>query len=341
MTLIVTEGEIAQVLDISSMSHAVDLIDEAYRRKAEGLATLHLRQTIQYPPDTGYYTDSAIRLLPGFLPSMGSAAMRVYPLSHTAPVEDSGPRVLDYVMGQEVLLYYRYDRSMELAAIMADKLIMNLRTAAPTGVATRYMAREDSRVLGVIGAGRHAPWQAAAVCAVRPIEEVRIFSPTAGNRERVARELSTAVHAEVLPVGSARDAVEGADVVVTVTNANAPVIDGEWLADGAHVNVIARGEVDQGTVKRSGLICCSWARQIIEDVPGFSPIPDMLAGGEIDAQDLHDLELAVVGEVGRRDDHEITLFLSQGVGLWDAAVAPWVFAEVSSAGLGIDVDLGT
>ena len=340
LTLVATEADVAAVLGPADMGEVVDVIEAAYREKAAGRATLHPRQTIQYPPEDGYYTDSALRILSGFLPELDSAALRIYPISHDQPVTETGPRVLDYTMKQELLVYYRYGRKMELAGIIADHLIMNARTAAPTGVASRVLGRPESRVHGVIGSGRHAPWQIRAVSSVLPIEEVRIFSRTPANRARLAALLDEELDSEVVAVDSAEEAVSGADVVTTVTNANSPVIDGNWLAPGTHVNIIARGEVDERTVERADGVWCSWREQILRDVPDFRPIPQMISAGKLDEEEVYDLDSAVVGETGRKNADEITLFLSQGVGIWDAAVASWIFRRLVEAGRGAWLDFG-
>lgn len=341
MTLLVTEADVQQVLDFSQMGELLDVFQELYEQAARGEVTRHLRQTVQYPPDSGYYTDSALRMLPGIAPDWGSAALRIYPTSHVEPIEADGPRVLDYVMGQELLLMYDYGDHMALSAILSDRQIMNARTAAPTGVATRFHAREDSTTLAVIGSGRHAPWQVEAVLAARPrIEEIRVFSPTRANRERLARSLDARCSQSATAVDSAREAVDQADVVITVTNANQPVIDVSWLRAGAHVNVIARGEVDAGTVLQASVVSCSWVEQILGDVPGFRPISDLLEDGRLVRGDVYDLADVVSGAVaGRGGPDELTVFLSQGVGIWDAAIARWVLDRIEAAGLGKPLDL--
>lgn len=342
MTLLITEKEVERCVSVADMPRAIDLIEDAYRHKAQGHASLHARMTMQYPTDTGYYTDSAVRQLSGILPDMDSAALRIYPISHGVSAQtDIGGRI-DYSIGQEVVLYYRYNNSMELAAIMADYRMMNLRTAAPTGVATRWLAREDSAVLGVLGSGRHAQWQIAAVCAVRPIEEVRIFSPTRANRERLSSSLDAELPQMVRSVGSPREAVRDADVVVTVTNANRPVIDCEWLAPGTHVNVVARGEIDSATVLRAKYIACSWRDQILHDTPDFNPVSQLVRTGEIEEEWFRDLDEVIEnrGE-GRRTPADLTLFLSQGVGIWDAALAPWVYGIAREKGLGLVIDFSS
>lgn len=342
MPLFLTETDVRSLVGWDDMPEAVAIIERAYREKAANRATCFPRATVQYPPDEGYYRDVTIRILPGIVPALDSAALRVYANHHPAPVSEQGPRVLDFTMGEELLLYWRYGEGMRLAAIMSDWWLMNIRTAAPTGVATRVQARPDARVLGVIGAGRHAPWQAQAVCSVRPIREVRFYSPTAERCQATARELEGRLIGApaVRAVDSARAAVEGADVVVTVTSANRPVIDGAWLAPGTHVNVISRGEIDEATVLRAASISCSWREQILHDTPDFRPVPQLIARGAVPAERFRDLFEFVVapGQArGARDD--VTLFLSQGVGLWDAALGGWVYDRATARGAGRPLSL--
>jgi ornithine cyclodeaminase/alanine dehydrogenase-like protein (mu-crystallin family) len=339
--LVLTEDDVAAAVGLDDMAAAVDVIERAYRQKARGEASLARRLTVEYPPGQGYYSDAALRALVGIVPEMDAAAMRIYPVSHSARVEYDGPRALDYTMGEEAVLYYRYSRQMELAALMAGYHFQNVRTAAPTGVATRWLAREDSEVLGVVGAGRHALWQAAAVCAVRPIREVRVYSPTADHRAAVARGLRERLGVDAGAADSAQAAVSGADVVITVTNANRPVISAEWLDDGTHVNVIARGEIDRATVLRASRRFCSWREQILNDTPGFLPISEMVAANELDPETVRDLDEVIAGSrPGRESDAELTLFLSQGVGIWDAAIAAWTYERAVERDLGSELHLG-
>lgn len=342
--LLLREEEVERLLGVEQMPAAIDLVERVYRQKASGRSSRHPRVTVEFPPGRGYYTDSAIRILPGILPDLGAAALRVYSVFHQDRVAEEGPRILDYTMGTEVILFYAYRPHLDLAAIMSDYRIMNVRTAAPTGLATQLLARPASRVLGVIGAGRHAPWQIAAIRSVRPIEEVRIFSRTAESRQALARTLGSEPGADSLQVravDSAREAVAGADVVLTVTSANAPVIDGGWLEPGTHVNVIARGEADVETVRRAALVTCSDRQQILEDTPAFRPVPEVLEKGIRRAEEFEDLDQVLVHPPGflGKERTEVTLFLSQGVGLWDAALAGWVYEQATSRGLGTWLEL--
>ncbi len=340
--LIISEDEVRQLISLADQGTAVDLVERAYLLKKKGEATLHPRQSVMYPPENGYYTDSVIRLLMGIIPDMDSAAMRIYANFHPNKAEidpGSGPRVLDFTMRDEVLFYWRYQKNMELAAIMADYTIANIRTAAPSGVATRWMAPPDAKVFGCIGAGRHAPWQIAAACAVRQFDTVKIFSPTRANREACARTVAPFVKADVVVVDSAEAAVAGSDVVTTVTNANKPVINAEWIKPGAHVNIMSRGECDEATILKADHIGCSWREQILRDRPDFMPVPQLVRRGAISEDRFFDVDHYISPEwPAARAGSKLTLFLSQGVGLWDAATAAWVYQRAVEKGLGTEIN---
>jgi ornithine cyclodeaminase/alanine dehydrogenase-like protein (mu-crystallin family) len=144
----------------------------------------------------------------------------------------------------------------------------------------------------------------------------------------------------VRAVDSARAAVEDADIVITVTNANTPVLDGAWLRPGTHVNVIARGESDETTILRAGRIACSWREQILRDTPDFRPVPQLIQRGAVPESAFLDLYDVVVDPALRRPGPEtITAFLSQGVGLWDAALGGWVYERAIARKVGQELSL--
>jgi alanine dehydrogenase len=334
--LFLKESEVHQVLDVKDMPEMVELIDQVYRQKAAKQASEHKRVTVDYPPNEGYYSDLAIRSLFGILPEMNASAVRVYSTYHKNKVTEQGPRKLDYTAASEVLLLFRCRPVHEIIAIMSQYRLMYVRTGAPTGVATRYMSRKDSRILGVVGAGHLAIWQIAAAAAVRSFEVVRVYSPTPEKREAIARRASEELGLNCRAVSSAKEAVTDADVVITVTNSNRPVIDAAWLKPGVHVNAVARGETGLDTFSRADWIACSYRDQILYDSPAFLPVPEVLSSGLRKPDDFRDLDEYVVDEsfLTRRGRNDISLFLSQGVGLWDTAVGKWVYEKACKQGLG-------
>src|SRR5262249_41442595 len=133
------------------------------------------------------------------------------------------------------LLYSSLDG--KLKAIIEADLLGQMRTGAASGVATKLLAKADAHTLAVIGTGKQSRTQIAAVCAVRPITRVKVFSRTAEHREAYARAVEKELGVQALPASSAQACVAEADVVVTITNSAEPVCRAQWLAEGAHVNV--------------------------------------------------------------------------------------------------------
>src|SRR5262245_60531006 len=124
-----------------------------------------------------------------------------------------------------------------LAWMQADYL-GQVRTGAASGVATKFLARPDGATVGVFGSGKQARTQVQAVCKVRPIQQVKVFSPTEEKRKAFAAEMSQVCGVEIVPVAEPEEAARGLDIVITATSAREPVLKGEWIADGAHLNII-------------------------------------------------------------------------------------------------------
>ena len=233
------------------------------------------------------------------------------------------------------LLYSSLDGSLK-AVIEAD-LFGQMRTGAASGIATRLLANAHARTLGVIGTGKQSRMQVAAVCTVRPIRQVRVFSRTAEYREAYARSLQSELGVEVVPASSAQACVAEADVVVTITKSAKPVCRAEWLAEGAHVNVAgansdARREVDAETVLRAAVKVTDHVAQAKEEAAEFRAL---VAAGKLEWSAIRELGELVTGKAkGRTSPSELTLFKSLGIALEDVAFAELVYERALATGVG-------
>jgi len=233
------------------------------------------------------------------------------------------------------LLYSSLDGSLK-AVIEAD-LFGQMRTGAASGIATRLLANAHARTLGVIGTGKQSRMQVAAVCTVRPIRQVRVFSRTAEYREAYARSLQSELGVEVVPASSAQACVAEADVVVTITKSAEPVCRAEWLAEGAHVNVAgansdARREVDAETVLRAAIKVTDHVAQAKEEAAEFRAL---VAAGKLEWSAIRELGELVTGKAkGRTSPSELTLFKSLGIALEDVAFAELVYERALATGVG-------
>jgi ornithine cyclodeaminase/alanine dehydrogenase len=234
------------------------------------------------------------------------------------------------------VLLYAGDGSGLLAMMEAD-LLGALRTGAASGLATRLLARPDARTLGVIGSGKQARTQVAAVCAVRPIALIRVFSRSRENRTAFAFALADELGIATEPVESGEACVKDADVVVTITKSAEPVLRGAWLADGVHVNAAGanaadRREVDADTVLRAAVRVTDQVAQAQVEAGEFR---DLVAAGRLAWSDVHELGDLVTGKVrGRTSPSDVTLFKSLGIALEDIAFAKLIHQRAVEAKVG-------
>jgi ornithine cyclodeaminase/alanine dehydrogenase-like protein (mu-crystallin family) len=223
-----------------------------------------------------------------------------------------------------------------LSLMQADHL-GQMRTGAASGVATQYMARPDSSEVGLFGSGKQARTQLLAVCKVRKISRVQVYSPNEENRRAFAAEMSQLCEVEVEPVPRPEMAAEDKDVVITATTSREPVFNGHWLAEGTHINAVGsnflgKAEVDAVTVRRCESIVVDSKDQARLEAGDFQ---QALEDGSIHWADVHELGQVIVGRfTGRAHPQDVTLFKSLGIALEDVAVAARVFAKAQSAGVG-------
>lgn len=318
MTLFLTESEVASLVSVPEL---VDALEPAFRDKAAGLAANVPRGRAALPGGTVLHVMSAA-WGPG-----GVTGLKAYTTSR------EGRRFV-------VLLY---DERGRLVALLQADTLGQRRTGAATGLATRYLAREDARTVAVIGAGWQARTQLEAVCAVRPIQRAWVFSRTAERRERFAQEMSQHLGLPVLPVASAEEAVRAADVVCTITTARDPVVLGRWLPPGVHVNAAGsnwahRRELDAEAVARAH-------RVVVDDLPQArvecGDLIQAAAEGVFEWERAAELGDVVAGKVqGRASPQELTLFCSQGIALEDVVAARLVYERARARGVGRQLDLG-
>lgn len=317
MVLFLTEKEVSGLLDVHE---AIQPVEESMRELGEGTATNRPRQRVSVDSVT-------LHVLPAAISGAGSMGLKAYV---TRP---GGGRF--WVM----LL----DSDGALRAILEADLLGQVRTGAATGVATKHLSRPDSREVGILGSGFQARTQLEAVCAVRPIEHVRAWSPTRQNLEKFCAEMSKRLSVRVDPASDARSAVRGADIVVTMTKAQDPVLHGEWLEPGTHVNAAGSNqavnrEIDTDAVSRADLtVVDDLAQSQVES----GDLIFAAREGAIRWDEVEELGSIVAGRVkGRASVEDVTLFESHGIGLWDIALASRVYESALRKGLGTELPMG-
>jgi ornithine cyclodeaminase/alanine dehydrogenase-like protein (mu-crystallin family) len=319
--LVLNQQEVEELLD---MEGCIEAMEGALASLARGEVGMPLRSVFS-PDGSGS--------LIGLMPAHRAGGDPLYSLKTVCVFPENPKRGLDAHQGTVTL----FDGETGVVrALMNASAITAIRTAAVSAVATRLLAREDTKKLAILGAGVQARSHLDSMRAVRDFGEIVLYSPTPGNAAALAEEF------EIGTASSAHEAVRGADVVVTATNATEPVLERAWLKDGAHVNAVG-GRPPQMTELDSATLA------------GASLFVDRRESAEAEAGDYRraveegaigpDHIRAEIGEVligakpGRQGDEEITIFRSLGLAVEDLAAAEYVVRRAQETGAGVEVPL--
>jgi ornithine cyclodeaminase/alanine dehydrogenase-like protein (mu-crystallin family) len=204
------------------------------------------------------------------------------------------------------------------------------------------MARESADTVGIFGTGWQAESQLMAVCAVRQIKSIKAYSRISEHRDGFARKMTSLLRVEVSAAESPEAAVRGQSIVITATGAREPVLKGEWIEPGAHLNVagsnfLAKSEVDVETIRRASIIAVDSVEQSKLEAGDLMPA---IERGVISWESVTELGRIVAGrDPGRRGDDDITLFKSNGIALEDISTALRVYNLARERGAGEEIDL--
>jgi alanine dehydrogenase len=350
--IFLTNEHIQQVLDMPTCLNAME---EAYRELNERHAGYRPRIDFYVPQEPHYYRWGTME---GASRKLGVFAIRMKS-DMLAWEEKDGFHVEDkYCMQRGTycgLIFLLSTRNAEPLAIMNDGYLQHMRVGACAGLGTKYLARKDSKILAMIGSGGMARTYASAIKLVRPIELMRVFSPTKSNRDAYAREMTEQLDVEVVPVDSPEKALKGADVVALTTDSLVPVIRAEWLEPGMHINNVRNNEAGPDVLKRVDVIARLGTSTLFADraassvTTGSDGMFGYIAGTDeekkkIPAAPFTEIDNPNIGTVpdvmagrwaGRADDRQITFLNNQGTqGLQFAAVGGTAYNVAKAKGLG-------
>ncbi|HET9529798.1 MAG TPA: ornithine cyclodeaminase family protein [Blastocatellia bacterium] len=317
MALLLRERDVTELLNIHT---AIEAVEEVLRDQAEGAATNRPRYRVAAPASQLHIMAAGDRRL-------GVYGFKAYTASR------KGARFL--------VMLYESETGDLLAMIEADRL-GQMRTGAASGVATKFMARTDADSVGIIGTGWQAEGQLMAVCAVRQVKSIRAYSRSRERCETFARKMTALLRAEVTPAESAEQAVRDQAIVITATSAREPVLKGEWVAPGAHINAVgsnflSKSEIDVETVRRASIVAVDSLEQSRIEAGDLLPA---IERGVMGWEAVTELGQIVAGRVlGRAKDDDITLFKSNGIALEDISTALRLYNLARERGLGENIDL--
>ncbi|QEL20334.1 ornithine cyclodeaminase family protein [Limnoglobus roseus] len=314
-TLYLTESEVRSLL---TMDLALEAVEAAFRKISLDEATAIPRSRCQ--------TDQVmLHVLPGAAKTLNAIGLKCY---------TSGK------FGAQFQVFLFDSKAGGLIAILEADHLGAVRTGAASGVATKKLARKDATTVGIIGTGKQARTQLEAVCKVRAIKKARVYSRDETKRTAFAAEMSHVCGTEVIPVSTPEEAARGLDIICTATSSREPVLHGEWVAEGTHVNLIgsnflAKTEADVELFRRASLIVSDNKDQARIEAGDFVAAMQEHVFGWADVVELAHI---VAGRVpGRGSPTDVTIFKSLGLGLEDVATAAKVYQKAVAQKVGREI----
>lgn len=350
--LLVTNDDIETFL---SMPACIAALEEAYRDLGNGDAVDIPRQDMLVA-NRREGAVHAFKTMSGSWPRAGIAALRLnsdivsWPMANDSsrrvkmPVSRPGGRYNGSV------LLFSTDNG-QLLCIMNDGVVQKTRVGGSSGVAAKYLARQDSKAMGLLGTGWQAEAHLEAMCAVRDFDTIKVYSPTAENRTKFVERFRAKLPADIAmsAVDSAEEAADGVDILVSATNSMTPTIRPEWVKPGMHVTSVRGSEIPLEVLNKVNRLIVNtgepvvaypargWPSQVPEFTNGDYSRPDI---GVFDLSKVPELKDVVAGKApGRQAADEITCFHNyKGLGLQFAAMGSIVYREAIERKLGFSID---
>jgi ornithine cyclodeaminase len=313
-----------------SMSECMDVMTETLKMLGRGSAVNPLRHAMWLPDKTGL-----IGMMPAYLGGtgvMGLKAISVFPGNHTT----------DYDSHQGTVMLFETKNGRLLAMMDAGK-ITAIRTAAVSGVATRLLARDDAANLAILGSGVQAKTHLEAMRVAQKIAGVRVWSRNLSHAQKFADQASAGHSIPIRAFDTVKEAVEGADIICTVTSATEPILEGAWISAGTHINAVGSSvafarELDTTAVVKSKLFVDRRESTVNEAGDFLFPKKEGAIGDDHIRGEIGEILLDRIG--GRASSEEITLFKSLGLAVEDVACAHYIYQKLLKQNEGVWVEFG-
>ncbi len=319
----------AEVEGLISMREVITAVEEAFRLKGLGKVQMPSKSYVNFERYGGDF-----RVMPAYLEDLGAAGVKIVNVHPRNPAQHGLPTVMATIL----LLDPKTGAPL---AIMDGTAITNLRTGAGGAVAAKYLARRDSKVVAMVGAGIQAETQLLGLREVLNLDEVRVNDLSEKVAERYAERMGKSLGIEARVFKDTKEAAEEADIVVTTTPSSKPILMDDFIRDGTHINAIGadapgKQEIDPKILLR--------AKVVVDDIEqsihgGEVNVP--LSKGDIARGDIYgELGEIITGKkLGRASRDEITVFDSTGLAIQDIATDWVVYQKARKLGKGREVDL--
>jgi alanine dehydrogenase len=326
MMLILTEPQVQALIDVDEL---ITALERAHIQYSAGKTVMPVRLVVPLPQ-----IDGRITAMPGFLNEDRALGMKVVTYFQNNPKQNL-PSILATIM-----LFST--ETGKMMAVMDGGYITAIRTACASAMATKVLSNPTASVLGVLGAGVQARAHIRALCRVRRLQTIKIYSLSGRSATKVNQELESEIGVAIETAKSAEETVRGSDLIVTATTAKEPIVSARWLQPGAHINAIGSHrpdarELDGATLARSKVFVDS--REAI-----MAECGDVLLALE-EKSVMQDHVQTEIGEVlagtkpGRSKPDEVTLYKSVGIAIQDVATADLVYHKALEQTLGTNVAL--
>jgi alanine dehydrogenase len=313
--LYISKEEVAQCLP---MEKCIALMEEAFESLANGRALQPLRSLMWLPDKSGL-----LGMMPAYSADNGMLGIKLISVFH-------GNRQSGYPSHQGAVLLFESRHGQLLSVVDADE-ITAIRTAAVSGLATKLLARDTPSVLAILGSGTQARQHIEAMLCVREINSIKIWSRNYLNAEELAGQVAKQHNINTIAVKDAKDAVTGADIICTTTASPTPVVQGEWIKKGAHINAVgsstpASRELDTAAIIRSKLYTDKYESLYNEAGDFIIPKKEGAVNDDHVKGELGELITGI--KKGRESNDEITLFKSLGLAIEDIYAASHVYKMI-------------
>ncbi|MFC2008874.1 alanine dehydrogenase [Chloroflexota bacterium] len=317
----------AEVEQTLSMTEVLKLVEQAFMERGKGRAQMPPKSYIFFSRHNG-----DLRVMPAYLEELNEPGVKLVNVHPDNPAKHGIPTVL------ATILLFDPDTGTPVC-IMDGTFVTTMRTAAASGVAVKYLARKDSRVLGVVGAGGQSLRQVEAINEVLKLEQVKVFDVAESRANELARTIEQRFGLSAKGVSSAEEVAKGSDVIVTVTPSSTPVVHDSWVGAGTHISAIGadaagKEELEPALLKRAKIVVDDW-----EQASHSGEINVPVAKGVLTHADIHaDIGEVVAGQKkGRTSETEITVFDSTGLAIQDVITAWHAYRVAMEKGLGSEI----
>ena len=314
--LILSDRDIAGLL---TMGEAIEAVEEAFSQLRRGKVVMPTRSTIMLPEYNG-----SISLMPSYLEESKAQATKIISIYPDNPGKGLPTTAAWIVMNDP--------KTGQIKAFMDATYLTGVRTGAVSGVAMKYLAPKEARVVSVFGAGVQARNQAWAAATVRKLDEIRVYDPIKQAVDKFAEEMEEKLGIPIVKSTSGEEACKGADIILTATTSKTPVVKRAWLGDKVHISAIGAfypdwRELETEIIRDAKVVIDEWEAIKLESGDILIPIQE----GEIAESHIYaEIGELVTGEKkGRTSQDGLTVFKSVGIAIQDSSVANLVLKKIA------------